>query len=129
MTQEKLNNITYWIKENIVQNSNIMFENIVRGINDEGNDINEDQPIDLVEVITSLHNELYKEVTGRYYDYYFHWANHLGSNVDDALFKEADDYTKIPTPNENDIKYEVLYDSTKDSPTTVTLYSVNHKEV
>lgn len=80
MTQDKLNNITNWIKENIIQNPDIMFEDTYRGCTD-------DQPIDVVEVIASLHNELYKEVTGEYYDYCHHWANKIGANIDDKLFK------------------------------------------
>lgn len=43
---------------------------------------------DLLDVIASLHNELYKEVTGEYYDYMYHWANlGYGGSPDDALFK------------------------------------------
>jgi hypothetical protein len=44
----------------------------------------------LLSVIASLHNELYKEVTGKYYNYMFHWAN-LGwmGDVNEDLFKEA----------------------------------------
>lgn len=44
---------------------------------------------DLLDIIASLHNELYHEVTGQYYDYMFHWANHgYGGHPDDSLFKE-----------------------------------------
>lgn len=46
---------------------------------------------DLLDVVASLHNELYKEVIGEYYDYMFHWANHgYGGSPKDNLFKEAD---------------------------------------
>lgn len=80
MTKEELDNITIWIKENVMRNNKIMFEETIRG--DDGY-----QDIDLIEVIASLHNMLYKEVTGEYYDYMFHWANKVGSWVYDDIFK------------------------------------------
>ena len=44
----------------------------------------------LIDVVASLHNELYKEVTGDYYDYMFHWANKAGyNNVVDDYFKSS----------------------------------------
>lgn len=45
----------------------------------------------LLAIIASLHNELYKEVTGKYYDYMFHWANlGYGGAPNDSLFKEKE---------------------------------------
>ena len=82
MTKEELDNITLWIKNNIMRDSNIMFDDNIRG------DCYEFQDIDMIEVIASLHNMLYKEVTGEYYDYMFHWANKVGSRVYDDLFKK-----------------------------------------
>ena len=82
MTKEELDNITHWIKNNIMRDSNIMFDDNIRG------DCYEFQDIDMIEVIASLHNMLYKEVTGEYYDYMFHWANKIGSWVYDDLFKK-----------------------------------------
>lgn len=43
---------------------------------------------DLMEIIASLHNEYYKAVHGKYYDYMFHWVNKMncGSIIDD-IFK------------------------------------------
>ena len=87
MTKEELDNITYWIKEHIMRNSDIMFEDIIRGDDDY-------QDIDLIEVIASLHNMLYKEVTGDYYDYMFHWANKVGSWVYDDMFKKEEERKK-----------------------------------
>lgn len=84
MTREELDNITYYIKENVMRNNKIMFEDVIRG--DDGY-----QDIDLIEVIASLHNMLYKEVTGKYYDYMFHWANKVGSWVYDDMFKKEDE--------------------------------------
>lgn len=81
MTKEELDNITLWIKEHIMRNNKIMFDAAIRGDNVY-------QDIDLIVVIASLHNMLYKEVTGEYYDYMFHWANKVGSWVYDDLFKK-----------------------------------------
>lgn len=58
-----------------------MFDPSIRGDDDSY------QNIDLIEVIASLHNMLYKAVTGQYYDYMFHWANKVGSWVYDDMFK------------------------------------------
>ena len=45
---------------------------------------------DLIDIIASLHNELYREVHGKYYDYMYHWANFgYGGFPDDGLFKEG----------------------------------------
>lgn len=87
MTKEELDNITYWIKEHIMRNSDIMFYDVIRGDDDY-------QDIDLIEVIASLHNMLYKEVTGDYYDYMFHWANKVGSWVYDDMFKKEEERKK-----------------------------------
>lgn len=44
--------------------------------------------IDLIYVIASLYEELHKQVTGEPYEYMFHWANKVGSWVEDDLFSE-----------------------------------------
>lgn len=81
ITKEELDAITHFLKVNIMRNDKIMFDDAIRGDNGY-------QDIDLIEVIASLHNTLYKEVTGEYYDYMFHWANKVGSYVYDDLFKK-----------------------------------------
>ena len=49
----------------------------------------EDEKFDVLDVIASLHNVIYQEVTCEYYDYMFHWANlGYGGDPDDGLFKE-----------------------------------------
>lgn len=45
---------------------------------------------DVIDIIASLHNELYKEITGEYYDYMWHWTNKQGYMCDDELFKGGD---------------------------------------
>lgn len=75
MDKQKLDNITEYIKDRVMR-SGIVYE------------ANEENIIYLIDVIASLHNELYKEVTGDYYDYMFHWTNKCGYNgVIDGLFK------------------------------------------
>lgn len=50
----------------------------------------------LLNIIASLHNELYREVKGKYYDYIFHWANlGYGGSPDDSLFKDKEDEDAI----------------------------------
>lgn len=44
--------------------------------------------IDLIYVIASLYEELHKQVMGEPYEYMFHWANKVGSWVEDDLFNE-----------------------------------------
>lgn len=55
----------------------------------------EEKRFELIDIIASLHNELYKEVTGKYYNYMYHWANlGYGGNPDDALFKSEEEKRK-----------------------------------
>ena len=77
MDKEKLNKITAYIVENVWRNEDVMYD--IRCI--EEGDVEK-----LVDIISSLHNLLYEEVTGKRYDYAFHWANKVGSDVDDNIF-------------------------------------------
>lgn len=64
--------------------------NEVVGIMRDGNTFysdNEEVKFLLVDVVASLHNLLYQEVTGERYDYMFHWTNKAGFNgVIDNMF-------------------------------------------
>lgn len=80
MNNYELAELTNFIIRKIMRNPDLMFDDTVRG-NPDSDDI------DLLEVIASLHNMLYKEVTGEYYDYMFHWANKVGGWVYDDMFK------------------------------------------
>ena len=77
MTPEKMDKITTEIVDLIRNHGWLDYEDTV-------------QAWRLLSVISSLHNELHKEVTGKYYNYMFHWAN-LGwmGDVNEDLFKEA----------------------------------------
>lgn len=44
--------------------------------------------LDLVDIISSLHNLLYEAVTGDLYDYAWHWTNKIGEWTDDHCFDE-----------------------------------------
>ena len=77
MNKDQLNKITEYLKENVWRNADVMFDKAC---------IEEGDVSNLVDVITSLHNLLYEEVTGERYDYAFHWANKVGSGVDDDIF-------------------------------------------
>ena len=84
MTEKELNKICEFIIDNIMRNNSIMFNDECRG------DINAyNQQIDLPAVIASLYNMLYKEVTGKDYNYFFHWTNKIGAYVEDDYLKEV----------------------------------------
>lgn len=46
---------------------------------------------DLIDIIVTLHNIIYKLVTGRPYDYMFHWCNKIGADCNDHVFDELID--------------------------------------
>jgi hypothetical protein len=72
--------ITKYLIENVFLNDKLMFEAIL----DDSDTI-----WYLLEIIASLHNEYYKVVTGKYYDYMFHWVNKTtGGSIDDDMFKK-----------------------------------------
>lgn len=77
MTKDELNAITSWLIDNVFRNPDIMFSNeIVIG----------DKAIGIPDIIASLHNILYEQITGERYDYMFHWANKVGSDCEDNIF-------------------------------------------
>lgn len=80
MDKEKLNKITSFIKDNVWENSNVMFA---------CKELIEDGDIEmLTDIISSLHNLLYEEITGKRYDYAFHWCNKIGSVTTDNIFDD-----------------------------------------
>lgn len=82
MTNEKLNKITGEVAD-VIRDGAFILEDM------------SDDKYKLLDIIASLHNELYKEVTGKYYDYMFHWANlGYGGDPNDGLFKEAENDTQ-----------------------------------
>lgn len=81
MTQEELNRITEFMKEKVWRNPDVM------GMTDEDTTIQ--ACADLTDIATSLHNLLYEVVTGKRYDYAFHWANKIGSSLEDNVLDEV----------------------------------------
>lgn len=77
MDKDKLNKVTEYLKDHVWRNSNVMFD---KELIEEG-DVEQ-----LVDIISSLHNLLYEEVTGERYNYAFHWANKVGSDTEDNVF-------------------------------------------
>lgn len=77
ITEEKLNEITNYIILEIMRNPDIMYDEFI-----------DESDVDIIGVIASLHNLLYEAVTGKRYDYMFHWANKLGGSCNDDLFDE-----------------------------------------
>ncbi len=80
MTKDELNTITSLLIENVFRNSHIMFSEDEIMIGDE--------VVGLPDIIASLHNLLYEQITGERYDYMFHWANKIGSDCIDDIFDE-----------------------------------------
>lgn len=79
MTKEKLDQITTQLIWDIYRNPNVAF-------------CKTDNEAYLLDVVASLHNVLYKEVTGESYDYMFHWLNKCTGGVDlnDKMFMLED---------------------------------------
>lgn len=84
MNEKQLDILTTWLKKHIFMNNKIMF-----------NDVLSDEPIDfdsvdttVIDIIASLHNIIYKLVTGESYDYMWHWCNKIGSDCDDNAFNK-----------------------------------------
>lgn len=87
MEKKKLDEITHSLIMNYFRNEDVIYPDT------DDSDKMENLVIDLLEVIASLHNELYKVVTSSYYDYMFHWTNKITGgyweHLDDR-YKEAD---------------------------------------
>ena len=90
MTEQELNMITDWLIENIIENPDIMFSDGVRAAGQKMETFKtinglrtEATAYDLVALIVYLHNKIYEIVTGKPYEYMFHWANKIGSYVGD----------------------------------------------
>ena len=87
MTEKKLNAITTYLKENVWRNPDVMFAMDTDNVSDI-----DDSFWKLLDILTSLHNELYKAVTGDYYNYAFHWTNKiLACEPEDDLFENMED--------------------------------------
>ena len=76
--ERKLKQIREYLIDNVFRNPDVMFSK-------------DRDEIDLPEIIASLYEVLHRTVTGEHYEYMFHWANKIGSNVDDDLFTHGGD--------------------------------------
>lgn len=79
MTKEQIDIITSYLKEKVWENGEVMYMK---------SDSKEIDVLDLIDIISSLHNLLYEEVTGKRYDYAFHWCNKVGAWTEDNIFDE-----------------------------------------
>ena len=89
MTIQQLDNITSWLKWKIFREMDQMYADLPDIPLDkpyEDKYIGTIEAVDLIDVIASLHNLLYEEVTGERYDYMFHWANKVGASCQDDIF-------------------------------------------
>lgn len=78
---EKLMEITKFLADNVFRNEDIMYGEVPTI------KLNDGIEVELTDVIASLHNYLCQAVTGRRYNYMFHWANKIGvQGVYDDIF-------------------------------------------
>lgn len=84
MNKDQLEALTSWLKENVFQNTDIMFNEELweQEIDKDNIDTN------LTDIIASLHNIIYNLVTGEQYDYMFHWCNKIGADCNDHVFDD-----------------------------------------
>lgn len=98
MTKEKCDEITEKIRR-LFLNGGTLFADVIEGDEEEKMHV----VACLLDYIASLHNELYKQVFGKYYDYMFHWANlGYGGSPNDSMFKDAEEVKKDEHPENND---------------------------
>lgn len=76
--KEKLIAIRGYLVKEIFRNPNIMFSDQCRGVEDDGPD--------LVTIIAALYEYLNILIEGQPYAYMFHWANKIGSWVEEGDF-------------------------------------------
>ena len=76
ITEDQLNAITQRIKEKVWRNDNVMYQ------------LDTDEMGDAIDILSSLHNLLYEAVTGKRYDYAFHWTNKIGADTLDDVFDD-----------------------------------------
>ena len=81
LTEDQLCAITERIKEKVWRNPDVMFCTCIYAAE-------QDAIYDALDILTSLHNLLYEEVTGKRYDYAFHWTNKIGSDTLDNVFDD-----------------------------------------
>lgn len=105
LTKDQVYIISHWIEKNIMRNSDIMFNDECRGDSETyGND-----KIDLVEVIASLFEIIHRITLNEPYHYMFHWANKIGSWVeDDEIFIRIleENYQELIRKGDKDDKIE-----------------------
>lgn len=92
LDKEKLDEITKILKEGIFRN-----DKFIPAYNEDYEFTYNNVVYYLDDVIASLHNYLYECVTGKPYDYMWHWSNKIGNWCDDDIFKV---YKKEDTSNE-----------------------------
>jgi hypothetical protein len=76
MTEKELEKIREYIIDNVMTDTDIMLSDArIDGV-------------DLPEIIASLYELLHRQVTGEPYQYFYHFANKIGADVEDNLFSQ-----------------------------------------
>lgn len=91
ITKEELDKITETLIEQVFRNDHVMYS--LR--NNEYIVFIDNEYADLIDIIASLHNLLYEAVTGKKYNYMWHWANKVGAWCNDNLFKVGDELEEV----------------------------------
>ena len=92
ISKEKLDKITETLIVEVFRNEDIMLD--ARFLLEHELIINNEY-VDLIDIIASLHNLLYEAVTGSKYNYMWHWANKVGAWCEDNIFEEGDEIEEI----------------------------------
>lgn len=82
MTEKQLNNLTYWLRENVFKNTDIMYNDWLWEQELDKDNVD----TDLIDIIATLHNIIYELVIGEPYNYMFHWCNKIGADCNDHIF-------------------------------------------
>lgn len=96
MDRDTLSKIREILIDKIIQNPEIMFSDEIRG-----SDELKDNEIDLIAIIVDLYEYLHQEVLHEEYDYFFHFANKIGSFVDIGEFNRLIEIEKELEENGN----------------------------
>lgn len=90
MSEQELDNLREWLIWHVFRNEDYMFLPYYAsgGRSYREDEDRKDRISNLLAMVASLYNLLHKEVKGEKYEYFFHWANKVGSWVEDNVFDD-----------------------------------------
>lgn len=87
ISEKELSEIRQFLIDKIFRNSDVMYNREIRSAARHTIKIANDDVkmcVDLAAVVAFLYNKLHYAVTGEVYEYFFHWANKCGADVEDV---------------------------------------------